>query len=247
MPVSSIVISRYVDTLSSIMYLLIYSNHTILFPWLSNHSLKIQGLMFAAIWRYEFNDACSMTEGFCFILHWTPLTKNCPPPLIDNQKLFDFGFCKELTKKLYDEESGMYKLTQLTGSPAYMVSCAYVIHWIEYMTLIVRHFLFWIYHQAPENFLGKPYGKPVDAFSFGVLLWEMLHCKLAVRRHCDESMVFGHILHDLVVKECLYSISIMTNHKGQNISFFNSFTVTSFLSTKNVWSRGITALQLINH
>lgn len=67
-------------------------------------------------------------------------------------KLFDLGFCKELTKKLYDEESGMYKLTQLTGSPPYM---------------------------APENFLGKPYGKPVDAFSFGVLVWEMLHCKLA--------------------------------------------------------------------
>jgi serine/threonine protein kinase len=33
---------------------------------------------------------------------------------------------------------------------------------------------------APENFVGKPYGKPSDVFSFGVLLWEMLHCKFAV-------------------------------------------------------------------
>ena len=81
-------------------------------------------------------------QGFCFILHWTSLTKNCPLSLIDNRKLFDLGFCKELTKKLYDEESGMYKLTQLTGSPPYMVSCAYVIHWIENVTLNTWHLLF---------------------------------------------------------------------------------------------------------
>lgn len=67
-------------------------------------------------------------------------------------KLFDFGFCKELTKRLFDKPSGMYKLTRMTGSPPYM---------------------------APENFLGKPYGKAVDVFSFGVLLWEMLHSKFA--------------------------------------------------------------------
>lgn len=70
-----------------------------------------------------------------------------------DQKLFDFGFCKELTKSQFDKASGMYKLTRMTGSPPYM---------------------------APENYLGKPYGKPVDVFSFGVLLWEMLHCKFAV-------------------------------------------------------------------
>lgn len=29
---------------------------------------------------------------------------------------------------------------------------------------------------------GKPYGKSADVFSFGVLVWEMLHCKFAVRQ-----------------------------------------------------------------
>lgn len=67
-------------------------------------------------------------------------------------KLFDFGFCKELVKKLFDKPSGLYKLTKMTGSRPYM---------------------------APENFLGNPYGKSVDVFSFGVLLWEMLHFKFA--------------------------------------------------------------------
>ena len=44
----------------------------------------------------------------------------------------------------------MYKLTKLTGSVPYM---------------------------APENYIGKPYGKGVDVFSYAVLLWEMLHQK----------------------------------------------------------------------
>lgn len=70
------------------------------------------------------------------------------------RKIFGFGLCRELTKKQYDRESGMYKLTKMSGSPPYM---------------------------APENYLGRPYGKAADAFSFGVLLWEMLHCKFAVR------------------------------------------------------------------
>lgn len=59
---------------------------------------------------------------------------------------------KELTKSLYDKESGQYKLTPYTGSIPYM---------------------------APEVLLGQPYGKPSDVFSFGVLLWEMLHYKYA--------------------------------------------------------------------
>lgn len=67
-------------------------------------------------------------------------------------KIFDFGFCKELTLNLFDKPSGQYKLTKRTGSQPYI---------------------------APENFVGKPYGKQSDVFSFGVLLWEMLHCKFA--------------------------------------------------------------------
>ena len=34
-------------------------------------------------------------------------------------------------------------------------------------------------YMAPENYLGKPYGKGADVFSFAVLLWEMLHHKFA--------------------------------------------------------------------
>lgn len=34
-------------------------------------------------------------------------------------------------------------------------------------------------YMAPENFRGDPYGKAVDVFSFGVLLWEMLASKYA--------------------------------------------------------------------
>jgi serine/threonine protein kinase len=49
-------------------------------------------------------------------------------------------------------------------------------------------------YQAPENFLLKPYGKPVDVFSFGVLLWEMLHCKSAVRIQVHDSIVAKNIL-----------------------------------------------------
>jgi serine/threonine protein kinase len=67
-------------------------------------------------------------------------------------KIFDFGFCKELTQDLYDKTSGQYNLTKRTGSQPYL---------------------------APENFVGKPYGKASDVFSFGVLLFEMLHCKFA--------------------------------------------------------------------
>lgn len=66
--------------------------------------------------------------------------------------MFDFGLCKELTKDLFDKSTKQYKLTKRTGSQPYM---------------------------APENFSGKYYGKESDVFSFGVLLWEMLHGKFA--------------------------------------------------------------------
>jgi hypothetical protein len=77
-------------------------------------------------------------------------------------QLFDFGFVKELTKSLYDKDSGQYKLTPHTGSMPYM---------------------------SPEVLTGKPYGKPSDVFSFGVMLWEMLHFKYAVSIK-DSSVTF---------------------------------------------------------
>jgi serine/threonine protein kinase len=141
----------------------------------------MQGSMFAAIWRYELNDARPRTSLYFHFLHQQSLTKILYFHWSIIDKLFDFGFCKELVKSLYDKESGMYKLTQLTGSPPYMVSCTYVILILDPKQLQKLTCIFLYPHQAPENFLGKPYGKPVDVFSFGVLVWEMIHCKLAVR------------------------------------------------------------------
>lgn len=61
-------------------------------------------------------------------------------------KIFDFGLSKEFdpTKKT---ASGMYLLTECTGSPRYM---------------------------APEVALGKPYNESSDVYSFSLLLWQML-------------------------------------------------------------------------
>ncbi len=111
----------------------------------SVYSLKMQGLMCVVqsrcvLLRYEYSGRLISPD---FLIIYSLSTK-----------LFDFGFCKELRQDLYDEASGFYNLTHMTGSISYM---------------------------APENLLGKPYGKPADVFSFGILVWEMLHCSFAVR------------------------------------------------------------------
>lgn len=61
-------------------------------------------------------------------------------------KIFDFGLSKEFnpTKKT---ASGMYHLTECTGSPRYM---------------------------APEVALGQPYNETSDVYSFSLLLWQVL-------------------------------------------------------------------------
>lgn len=48
----------------------------------------------------------------------------------------------------------------------------------------------------------------------------MLHCKLAVRTHCNESMVIGHILHDVVQRASMFNL----NH--------SSYTTNSFFSSQ---------------
>jgi serine/threonine protein kinase len=60
-------------------------------------------------------------------------------------KMFDFGLAKEL-KDRDETENGMYNLTGNTGSRRYMPN---------------------------EVALDEPYNKSVDAYSFGILLWEM--------------------------------------------------------------------------
>ncbi len=88
---------------------------------------------------------CMTNDQRILLLFALNLTdKKNPLSLIDNQQLFDLGFCKELTKKLYDAESGMYKLPKFTGTPLYMVSCACIIHLINCMTLNILCILFYL-------------------------------------------------------------------------------------------------------
>jgi serine/threonine protein kinase len=63
----------------------------------------------------------------------------------DVLKMFDFGLCTEIRPDEANKE-GRYKLTGNTGSRRYM---------------------------SPEVAKGIPYDKSVDAYSFGILLWEV--------------------------------------------------------------------------
>jgi serine/threonine protein kinase len=66
--------------------------------------------------------------------------------VLGNAKIFDFGLAKELRDK--DKvATNQYKASGRTGTRRYM---------------------------APEVVLCKYYGKPVDVFSFSILLWEIL-------------------------------------------------------------------------
>lgn len=64
----------------------------------------------------------------------------------DDVKIFDFGLAKELKleKRL---EDGTYKLTGDTGTMRYM---------------------------APEVYLNEPYNETADAYSFGIMCWQIL-------------------------------------------------------------------------
>mmetsp|Transcript_14430 Transcript_14430/g.15869 ORF Transcript_14430/g.15869 Transcript_14430/m.15869 type:complete len:474 (-) Transcript_14430:186-1607(-) len=61
-------------------------------------------------------------------------------------KLFDFGLAKELHPRK-EVEKGEYNLSGNTGSRRYM---------------------------SPEVALHRPYGKPVDVYGFGLLLWQSI-------------------------------------------------------------------------
>lgn len=122
----------------------------------SGDSFVIRELVFAAI-TVAYDLSCALRHlHSCNLVYRDIKPENAGFDVRGDIKLFDFGFCKELRRSLFDKPSGMFKLTKMTGSPPYM---------------------------APENFLGKPYGKPVDVFSFGVLVWEMIHCKFAFYKY----------------------------------------------------------------
>jgi len=68
----------------------------------------------------------------------------------DDVKLFDFGLAGEMTETRKSEKEGLYHLTGMTGSPRYM---------------------------SPEVGNEQDYNEKCDAYSFAVLLWEMIALK----------------------------------------------------------------------
>eukprot|EP00529_Nitzschia_sp_RCC80_P023815 CAMPEP_0113498982 /NCGR_PEP_ID=MMETSP0014_2-20120614/31492_1 /TAXON_ID=2857 /ORGANISM="Nitzschia sp." /LENGTH=460 /DNA_ID=CAMNT_0000393101 /DNA_START=115 /DNA_END=1497 /DNA_ORIENTATION=+ /assembly_acc=CAM_ASM_000159 len=65
----------------------------------------------------------------------------------DDIKLFDFGLATELKDSKKASKEGLYKLTEMTGSPIYM---------------------------APEVANGEDYNEKCDSYSFAILLWQMM-------------------------------------------------------------------------
>lgn len=85
-----------------------------------------------------------------------------------NLKLFDFGLAKKITPSLQPDGDDLYLLTGNTGSLRYM---------------------------APEVAKGEPYNQKVDAYSFGILFWQLCslqtpYAKLTTKTH-SEKVVFG--------------------------------------------------------
>jgi len=86
-------------------------------------------------------------------------------------KMFDFGLAKRVTAAdRSSDDDGLYNLTGNTGSLRYM---------------------------APEVALNKPYSLSVDAYSFGVLFWQL--CSLSIpysgfscKMHSDMVVGRGH-------------------------------------------------------
>ena len=85
-------------------------------------------------------------------------------------RLFDFGLAKELKQRDLVEHPDGYRATGMTGSRRYM---------------------------APEVVRSLPYGFSADAYSFGILLWEIMALKTPFERydaskHLQLVVVGGH-------------------------------------------------------
>ena len=66
-------------------------------------------------------------------------------------KIFDFGLCTCVRKRVSSNDSEAYEMTGNTGSLRYM---------------------------APEVALQQPYDKRADVYSFGIIVWQMARGKL---------------------------------------------------------------------
>jgi len=82
-------------------------------------------------------------------------------------KIFDFGLAKLMEEKSRVKGSDTFKLTKRCGSPRYM---------------------------APEIFIGLPYNQSADVYSFGLILWQIIHLKKPFPDH-DYSMIEVQVMH----------------------------------------------------
>lgn len=74
---------------------------------------------------------------------------------IEKIKIFDFGLATEL-KEIDKVGYDAYNATKCTGSPRYM---------------------------SQENFYGLPYGKPVDVYSFALILYQVISLDISLFPH----------------------------------------------------------------
>jgi len=127
-------------------------------------------------------------------------------------KLFDFGLCTCVKTRKDIHEA--YEMTGNTGSLRYMVSCfpCFIIssHHSDFsvVSLQIRlldttfffrtfsniFYISYIFLQAPEVALRKPYTEKADVFSFGIMIWQMARDRVPFKGVSRDEF-FSHVIY----------------------------------------------------